>query len=69
MQVQPLAQHSGLKDPALPQVQQRLQLCLKSDPWPGNSICIRAAKKGEKKRKNGRGGVEGQETKSEKHKN
>ena len=31
MQVQSLARHSGLKDPV-----HRLQLQLRSDPWPGN---------------------------------
>ena len=33
-----------VKDPALPQLWLRLQLWLRSDPWPGNSICLRAAK-------------------------
>ena len=37
------------KDPALPQLQCRWQLRLRSDPWPRNSICCRAAKKGKKK--------------------
>ena len=30
------AQHSGLKDPALPQLQRGSQLWLRFDPWPGN---------------------------------
>ena len=38
-QVQSLAQHHGLKDPALLQLWPRSQLWLRSDPWPGNSIC------------------------------
>ena len=45
------AQHSGSKDPALPQLQRRLQRRLRSDPWPGNSICLGAAKKRKEKRK------------------
>ena len=44
-----LAQQSGLKDPVLLQPQSRWQLWFGSDPWPGNSICCRAAKKGGKK--------------------
>ena len=36
MQVRPPAQHSGLKDLALPQLWHRLQLQLRSDPWPRN---------------------------------
>ena len=36
-----------VKNPAL--LQHSSQLRLKSDPWPGNSICHRAAKKGGKK--------------------
>ena len=36
MQVQSLAQHSGLKDPVLLQLQHTLQLQLRSDPWTGN---------------------------------
>ena len=39
------AWHSGFKDPALP------QLWLGSNPWPGNSVCHRAAKKERKKRR------------------
>ena len=39
-----------VRDPALPQLQQRLQLQLGSDPWPGNSVGSRAAKKGKKER-------------------
>ena len=34
-----LARHSGLKDPELPQLQDWSHLWLRSDPWPGNSIC------------------------------
>ena len=51
-QVRSLARHSGFKDLALLQLQlhRRLQLQLRSDPWPGNSICCGAARK-EKKRK------------------
>ena len=36
-------------DPALPQLRLRSQVWLGSDPWPRNSICCRAAKKGGKK--------------------
>ena len=36
-QVQSLAQHSGLKDLALLQLQHRSQLCLGFRSWPGNS--------------------------------
>ena len=40
--VQPLAWHSGL----------RIRHCwLRSDPWPGNSMCCRTARKEEKKLK------------------
>ena len=39
MQVRSLAWHSGLKDLAL------LQLLFRSDPWPGNSMCLGVAKK------------------------
>ena len=49
-QVQSLASHSGLKDLALPQLQPRSKLWLEFDPWPENSICCRAAKKGKKRR-------------------
>ena len=45
------SRHSGLKDPALSQLQRGLQLQLGSDPWPGNSIWHGAAKKGKKKKK------------------
>ena len=45
MQVQSPAWHSGLKDPALPQLQHSSKLWLRSAPWPGTSICCRAAKK------------------------
>ena len=43
--------HSGLNDPALSQLQHRLQLQLGFDPWPGNSLCCGVAKK-EKEKKN-----------------
>ena len=33
------ARHRGLKDPALPWLQHRSHLWLRSDPWPRNSIC------------------------------
>ena len=42
--------HSGLKDLVLPQLWQRSQLQLRSEPWPGNSVYLRVAKK--EKRKN-----------------
>ena len=42
------APHSGLKDPPLPQLWSRLQLCLRADPWPRNSIYCRVAKKEKK---------------------
>ena len=45
------AGHSGVKDPALPQLWCRSQLPLLSDPCPRNSICWGVAKKGKKKRK------------------
>ena len=38
-----------VKDLVLPQLQCRLPLQLGSDPWPGNSMCCRAAKKEKKK--------------------
>ena len=44
-------QLSGLKDSALSQLERRSQLWLRSDPWPGNSICLRAAKNRKKKEK------------------
>ena len=34
-----------VKDLGLPQLWLRLQLWLGSDPWPGSSICLRAAEK------------------------
>ena len=37
--------HSGLQDLALPQLWRRSQLWLRSDPWPGNPICRKVAKK------------------------
>ena len=39
-----------VKNPALSQLQCRLQLQLGCDPWPRNSICCRVAKKREKKK-------------------
>ena len=47
-QVQSPARHSGLKDPVLLQLQLRSKLLLRSDPWPGNSMCQGMAKKGGK---------------------
>ena len=47
----PLAWHSGVKDPAVRQLQCRLQMWLRSDPWPRNSICYRVAKKKKRKEK------------------
>ena len=38
-----------IKDLALPQLWHRLQVQLRSDPWPGNSIFHGAAKKKKKK--------------------
>lgn len=34
-----------VKDQVLPRVQLRSQLWLRFDPWPGNAICCRTAKK------------------------
>ena len=48
--VRSVAQHSGLKDPALPLLWDGWQPWLRSDPWPRNSICCGAAKKGVKKK-------------------
>ena len=48
IQDQPLAQQSGLKVLLL-QLQSRLQLWLRSDPWPRNSICHGTAKNEKKK--------------------
>ena len=39
-----------VKDLALPQLQGKPQLWLGSAPCPGNSICLRVAKKGKKKK-------------------
>ena len=39
-----------VKDPALLQLWLRSQLQLRSDPWPGSSICQGAAKNGKKKK-------------------
>ena len=36
VQVRSLAWHSGLKDPALPQLWHKSQLQLRFNPWPGN---------------------------------
>ena len=36
-----LARHSGLRIWHCLKLQHRLQLWLRSDPWPGNSICCR----------------------------
>ena len=38
-----------VKDLTFPQLQFRLQQRLRSDPWPGNCICHRVAKKEKKK--------------------
>ena len=38
MQIQFLAQYSGLKDLALLQMQHGLHLWLRSDPWPGYAM-------------------------------
>ena len=38
-----------IKDLASPLLRHRLQLWLRSDPWPWSSICPGAAKRGEKK--------------------
>ena len=40
VQVQSLAQHSGLKDPALLLVWYRSQLQLGFSPWPGNFLVL-----------------------------
>ena len=40
-----------VKDPMLPQLQVRSPGKLRPDPWPGSSICRRAAKNEERKRK------------------
>ena len=50
MQVPSLAQHTGLKDPALLKLQRLSHLWLGYDPWPGNSVCGRAAKNEKKKK-------------------
>ena len=57
MQVRSIAQHSGLKDLAF------LQQWLKSNPWPGISICHRAAKKEERKKERKEGREEGRKEK------
>ena len=48
-----MAQHSGFKDPALLQLQLRLQLQLGFSPWPGNFHMpwVAALKKKKKERK------------------
>ena len=50
MQVQPLAQHSGLRIMCCHSCS-RLQLHLRFDPWPGNSLCHEDTKKEKKKKK------------------
>ena len=40
-----------VKDLVLPQLWLRSRLCLGSDPWPGSSMCLWAAKNEKKKRK------------------
>ena len=45
VKVPSLAWYSGLKDLALPQLRYTSQWWLRSDPWPGNSICHREANK------------------------
>ena len=44
--------HSGLKDLAMPQLQHRSPLQLRSDPWPGNSTCRAGQPKKKKINKN-----------------
>lgn len=51
MQVWSLAQ--WVKDPAMPYLQHRSRLGLRSDSCSGNSICCGAAKKGKSKKRNG----------------
>ena len=43
-----------VKDPALPQLWYKLQVRLIFNPWPGNSMCLGAAK--EEKKKKGKKG-------------
>ena len=43
-----------IKDPVLLHLWLGLQLCLRSDPWPGNSTCCQAAKKEKKGIQSGR---------------
>ena len=50
MHVQSTAWHSGIKDLVLPQLWCRLQVRLRSDLCPGNSICFRETKKEKTKR-------------------
>ena len=50
-QVRSLAKYSGLKDLAVLQFQHKVQLGLRSDPLPRNSICCGEAKNGGKKKK------------------
>lgn len=50
-QVRSQASPEGSKDLALPQLGHRLQLQLKSDPWPGNPMCPTAAEKEKKSTK------------------
>ena len=49
-QVRSSAWHSGLKDPALSQLQRRSQLSLGSDPWPGNPWSSQKRKKRKEKK-------------------
>ena len=46
-----LSPTQGVKDLVLPYLWRRSQLQLRSDPWPGNSICHGAAKKENKQTK------------------
>ena len=54
-------QHSGLRIQFQPKRWLRSELQLRSDPWPGNSICCRVATKGGKKRRGDVGMVQGKE--------
>ena len=50
MQVQSLARHSVLRIPHCHNCEFKLQLWLRSDPWPANPICHSAAKNKKTKR-------------------
>lgn len=39
-----------VNDPVLPKLWLRTQLRLRYDPWPGNFMCLRVAKKGKKRK-------------------